>query len=128
MRTSTICGEAAPFIRGSAAPFIRRVAALFLAAAALASASAAPPPFDFDADGSFAFFQVSDIQDQGKLSDRSAAVLRAALAAAKPRLVILTGDNVNTASNRRDAFLLYTKDLMVKDGILHLPLYMAMFL
>ena len=68
------------------------------------SVRAAPPRFDFDADGSFAFFQVSDIQDQGKLSDRSAAVLRAALAAAKPRLVILTGDNVNTASNRRDAF------------------------
>ena len=27
-----------------------------------------------------------------------------------------------------DAFILYTKDLMVKDGIRHLPLYMAMFL
>ena len=102
-----ICGEAAPFIRGSAAPFIRRAAALVLAAAALATASAtaAPPPrFEFDADGSFALFQVSDIQDQGKLSQRSADVLRAALAAAKPRLVVLTGDNVNTASNRRDAF------------------------
>jgi 3',5'-cyclic AMP phosphodiesterase CpdA len=102
-----ICRAAAPFICGGAAPFIRRAAALFIAAAALATASAtaAPPPrFDFDADGSFAFFQVSDIQDQGKLSERSAAVLRAALAAAKPRLVILTGDNVNTASNRRDAF------------------------
>ena len=102
-----ICGAAAPVIRGGAAPFIRRTAALVIAAAALATASAtaAPPPrFEFDADGSFAFFQVSDIQDQGKLSERSAAVLRAALAAAKPRLVILTGDNVNTASNRRDAF------------------------
>ena len=103
-----ICGAAAPVIRGGAAPFIRRAAALVVAAAAAlatASATAAPPPrFEFDADGSFAFFQVSDIQDQGKLSERSAAVLRAALAAAKPRLVILTGDNVNTASNRRDAF------------------------
>ena len=73
-------------------------------ATAATDASRPAPRFDFDADGSFAFFQVSDIQDQGKLSDRSAAVLRAALAAAKPRLVILTGDNVNTASNRRDAF------------------------
>ena len=100
----SICGEAAPFIRGSAAPFIRRAAALVLVAAALATASGAPPRFDFDADGSFALFQVSDIQDQGKLSQRSADVLRAALAAAKPRLVVLTGDNVNTASNRRDAF------------------------
>ena len=102
-----ICGAAAPFIRGDAAPFIRRAAALVIAAAALATASAtaAPPPrFEFDADGSFALFQVSDIQDQGKLSQRSADVLRAALAAAKPRLVVLTGDNVNTASNRRDAF------------------------
>ena len=27
-----------------------------------------------------------------------------------------------------DAYILYTKDLMVKDGIIHLPLYMAMFL
>ena len=27
-----------------------------------------------------------------------------------------------------DAFILYSKDLMVKDGIRHLPLYMAMFL
>ena len=93
-----------PFICGAAAPFIRRAAALVLAAAALATASGAPPRFDFDADGSFALFQVSDIQDQGKLSQRSADVLRAALAAAKPRLVVLTGDNVNTASNRRDAF------------------------
>ena len=102
-----ICGAAAPVIRGGAAPFIRRAAALVIAAAALATASAtaAPPPrFEFDADGSFALFQVSDIQDQGKLSQRSADVLRAALAAAKPRLVVLTGDNVNTASNRRDAF------------------------
>lgn len=96
------------FAAPSAAPSLRRAAALVVAAAAAlatASATAAPPPrFEFDADGSFALFQVSDIQDQGKLSDRSAAVLRAALAAAKPRLVVLTGDNVNTASNRRDAF------------------------
>ena len=27
-----------------------------------------------------------------------------------------------------EAYILYTKDLMVKDGIYHLPLYMAMFL
>ena len=27
-----------------------------------------------------------------------------------------------------DSFILYTKDLMEKDGILHLPLYMASFL
>ena len=27
-----------------------------------------------------------------------------------------------------DAFILYTRDLMIKDGIRHLPLYMAMFL
>ena len=94
------------FAAQSAAPSLRRAAALVIAAAALSTASvaAAAPRFEFDADGSFAFFQVSDIQDQGKLSDRSAAVLRAALAAAKPKLVILTGDNVNTASNRRDAF------------------------
>ena len=96
------------FAAQSAAPSLRRAAALVIAASAAlatASATAAPPPrFEFDADGSFALFQVSDIQDQGKLSQRSADVLRAALAAAKPRLVVLTGDNVNTASNRRDAF------------------------
>ena len=115
MNTSTIrhCREMArhsaatppPSICGNAAPFIRRAAALFIAAAAaLASASAAPPRFDFDADGSFAFFQVSDIQDRARLSDRSTAVLRAALAAAKPRLVVLTGDNVDSGSNEREAF------------------------
>ena len=27
-----------------------------------------------------------------------------------------------------ESFLLYTKDLQVKDGIVHLPIYMAMFL
>jgi hypothetical protein len=27
-----------------------------------------------------------------------------------------------------DAYIFYTKDVMVKDGIRHLPLYMAMFL
>lgn len=27
-----------------------------------------------------------------------------------------------------NSYILYTKDVMVKDGILHLPLYMAMFL
>jgi predicted AAA+ superfamily ATPase len=27
-----------------------------------------------------------------------------------------------------EAYILYTKDLMVKDGVIHLPLYMAMFL
>ena len=112
MSTSAIrhCGaqRRTSFAAQSAAPSLRRAAALVVAAAAAlatASATAAPPPrFEFDADGSFALFQVSDIQDQGKLSQRSADVLRAALAAAKPRLVVLTGDNVNTASNRRDAF------------------------
>ena len=27
-----------------------------------------------------------------------------------------------------DAIILYTKDVMVKDGVMHLPIYMAMFL
>ena len=27
-----------------------------------------------------------------------------------------------------NSYILYTKDLMIKDGILHLPIYMAMFL
>jgi len=27
-----------------------------------------------------------------------------------------------------NSYILYTKDLMIKDGIIHLPLYMAMFL
>lgn len=27
-----------------------------------------------------------------------------------------------------EAYILYTKDVMVKDGIRHIPLYMAMFL
>ena len=27
-----------------------------------------------------------------------------------------------------ESFILYTKDLQVKDGIVHLPIYMAMFL
>lgn len=30
--------------------------------------------------------------------------------------------------NLAQSYILYTKDLMEKDGILHLPLYMAMFL
>ncbi|MCL2045675.1 MAG: ATP-binding protein [Oscillospiraceae bacterium] len=32
------------------------------------------------------------------------------------------------SSNLSNAYILYDKDLMVKDGIIHLPLYMAMFL
>ena len=31
-------------------------------------------------------------------------------------------------TNLGQSYILYTKDLMEKDGILHLPLYMAMFL
>ena len=27
-----------------------------------------------------------------------------------------------------DAYILYTKDVMIKDGVIHLPLNMAMFL
>jgi len=27
-----------------------------------------------------------------------------------------------------DAYILYTKDVMIKDGVIHLPLYMAMLL
>lgn len=77
---------------------------LLLPLLALAVSAAAAPRFDFDADGSFAFVQVSDVQDRGRLSERSAAVLRAALAAAKPRLAILTGDNVDSGSNERAAF------------------------
>ena len=76
-----------------------------LAVAITAATSIAAPRFEFDADGSFALFQVSDVQDRGKLSDRSAAVLRAALAAAKPQLVILTGDNVDSGSNESNAFV-----------------------
>jgi len=32
------------------------------------------------------------------------------------------------SSNLGDIYILYTKDLMIKDGIIHLPVYMAMFL
>ena len=32
------------------------------------------------------------------------------------------------ASKIGNAYILYTKDVMEKDGILHLPVYMAMFL
>jgi predicted AAA+ superfamily ATPase len=32
------------------------------------------------------------------------------------------------SSKLANAYLLYTKDIMVKDGIIHLPIYMAMFL
>ena len=32
------------------------------------------------------------------------------------------------SSKPGDAYILYTKDIMVKDGVVHLPVYMAMFL
>lgn len=34
----------------------------------------------------------------------------------------------NSEKKLGEPVILYTKDLMEKDGILHLPLYMAMFL
>ena len=27
-----------------------------------------------------------------------------------------------------DAYILYTRDVMIKDGVIHLPIYMTMFL
>ena len=32
------------------------------------------------------------------------------------------------SSTLGDAYILYTKDIMIKDGVIHLPVYMAMFL
>ncbi len=69
-----------------------------------ASAGTAAPRLEFGADGAFSFLQVTDIQDVGKLPDRGAAVLRAALAATKPGLVVLTGDNVEQGANGHAAF------------------------
>ena len=34
----------------------------------------------------------------------------------------------SSSSKLADAYILYTKDVMVKDGIVHLPVYMTMFL
>ncbi len=62
------------------------------------------PQFAFGADGAFTFLHVTDVQERGKLHPRSAAVLRAAIAATKPQLVILTGDNVDSGGNQRDSF------------------------
>lgn len=77
--------------------------AAFLAAAAGACCAPAEaktaPRLEFGPDGAFAFLHVTDVQDHAKLSPRSEAVLRAALAATKPGLVVLTGDNVNVGAN-----------------------------
>ncbi len=62
------------------------------------------PRLSFGADGTFSFLHITDVQEQGKLHPRSAAVLRAAIAATKPQLAILTGDNVNGGGNLRDSF------------------------
>lgn len=63
------------------------------------------PRFEFGADGSFAVLHVTDVQDRAKLAARSAAVLRAALSSTRPDLVVLTGDNVDSGSNARSAFV-----------------------
>lgn len=62
------------------------------------------PRLEFGPDGAFTVLQVTDVQDRAKLADRSAALLRAALAATRPGLVVLTGDNVDSGSNERGAF------------------------
>lgn len=63
------------------------------------------PRMEFDSEASFVFLHVTDIQDRGKLSDRSAAVLRSSISATKPALVILTGDNVDGGWNGKEAFV-----------------------
>ena len=63
------------------------------------------PRMEFDQEAAFAFLHVTDIQDRGKLSDRSAAVLRSSIAATKPALVVLTGDNVDGGWNGKEAFV-----------------------
>ncbi|MBQ6246692.1 MAG: metallophosphoesterase, partial [Kiritimatiellae bacterium] len=65
---------------------------------------AIPTRLAFGADKAFAVLHVTDVQDNGKLPARSAAVLRAALAATRPQLVILTGDNVDSGGNSTNAF------------------------
>ena len=32
------------------------------------------------------------------------------------------------SSNLGDAYILYPKDVMIRDGVIHLPIYMGMFL
>ena len=65
---------------------------------------ASPTRLAFGADKAFAVLHVTDVQDNGKLPARGAAVLRAALAATRPQLVILTGDNVDGGGNATNAF------------------------
>ncbi len=53
------------------------------------------PFFNFGADGSFTFFQVSDVQESCKLHPRSRMVFDRACAKWHPQLVVMTGDNVD---------------------------------
>ena len=84
------------------------LAAIILSFSALAEESATPtrpaPRLAFGKDGAFAILHVTDIQDRAKLSSRPAAVLRASIAATKPDLVILTGDNVDSGANGTNDF------------------------
>ena len=80
------------------------LAALGLAGLVRAETPASPPRLAFSADKTFSVLHVTDVQDYGKLHARSAAVLRAALAATQPQLVILTGDNVDGGGNTTNAF------------------------
>jgi len=51
------------------------------------------PFFNFGADGSFTFFQVSDVQENRKLHPRSRAVFDRACEKWRPQLAVMTGDN-----------------------------------
>ncbi|MCR5413664.1 MAG: metallophosphoesterase [Kiritimatiellae bacterium] len=85
-------------------PLLVAMTVFTLSATARAETPATPPRFEFGKDGVFTVLHVTDVQDHSKLHPRSAAVLRAALAATKPQLVVLTGDNVNGGANGTNAF------------------------
>lgn len=58
------------------------------------------PFFNFGKDGSFTFFQVSDVQERGPLHPRSRAIFDKACQIWHPQLVVMTGDNVDCAHSR----------------------------
>jgi len=71
-----------------------------LAFAISATAQEPARKFRFDAEQPFTLMQITDIQDGPNLKPRVAALIDAAIAEAKPELILLTGDNIGSCNEK----------------------------
>jgi len=76
------------------------------APAEVAPAEAVPeapvPRMEFGPDGTFAILHVTDVQVRQPVGGRAARAMREAIAATKPQLVVVTGDNVYRCNGREE--------------------------